>query len=198
MAQGVTVSKKPPKYDDYDVQGATLAEIWNDIKAKGPKDGGKDRAGYTKAPATLDELEFKGTRKQNRRTGEWLYELSVKSVPFKMESTVIKRPKLKSEKDLSKPARREWRRFMSELNAHELEHVTVTEAEARKFGAEILRIKSNAIDADWEKAKEKAREKFDKKLAQKHTAAKLKERLDKANKKLDQGGHGPVLKTSIE
>ena len=197
MAGKITISKSATTFKPYTVKGATLADIWNEIQSKGPKDDGKRRAGYTEAPVVAPtQYAFDGKVKHNKSKGEYEVEVWIKSGVFKMTAT-IEKPKLSSDKDLSAKAKKEWKRFMKALEAHEQEHVSTTEKEARKFADELLKLKGKAVDADKEKAKEAAGLDFNTQQGKNHTDAKFKERLKKVNKDLDKGGHGPVLDTSI-
>ena len=197
MPGKITIKKSKPTMIPYVVQGSTLQEIWTDIQAKGPTDDGKSRAGYTKADVTTPaSYDFDGKVKPNKGKGVMDVEVWIKTGTFDLTAD-IKIPKLKSDKDLSPAARKEWARFMKELLSHEMEHVAATEKEARKFADEMLKLKGKGSDADKEKAKQLAAENFSAEQAKKHSNAEFKKRLKAANKALDSSGHGPVLKTSI-
>lgn len=197
MPGKITIQETKPKVVPYAVQGDTLAEIWSDIQAKGPKDEGKSRAGYTTAPVKPPaQYAFDGKVKSNKSKGEFEVEVWIKTGVFKMSSE-IQAPSLKSDKALSAKAKKEWKRFEKALMAHEQEHVAATRAAARKFADELLALKGKGVHADKEQAKKLAAEDFNKQQAKKHDDAAFKKRLKDANKKLDAGGHGPVLDTSI-
>lgn len=197
MAGKLTVKQNATKMDPYDVKGSTLAEIWDDIKAKGPSDGGKPRAGYTKAPVdSPKKVDYDGKVKQDKKKGEFSVEVWIKSAVFTC-SPEIRHPKLTSDKDLSPKAKKEWKRFYAALMSHENEHVTATVSTAQKFADELGAIKGKATDSDKDKAKELATKDLESQKDKTFTDAELQKRLKKANKDLDSGGHGPVLDTSI-
>ena len=198
MAGKVTVKQNKASTKPYKVSGSTLAEIWTDIKAKGPKDGGKDRAGYTQAPVTSAKtFNYDGKVKQDKKKNEYNVEVWMKEAAFTCDPE-IQHPSLTSDKDLSAKAKKEWKRFYGELMSHENEHVTTTIEATKKFGAELIALVGKGTDADKEKAKEKAQEDWTKQRDKdKLDDAELKKRLKKANADLDSGGHGPVLDTSI-
>lgn len=197
MGGKITVKENSSKMAPYNVSGDTLKDIWADIKAKGPKANGQDRAGYTTAPVTSpNSFNFDGKVKEDKKKGEFYVEVWIKSATFTCSPT-IEHPKLTSDKKLSDKAKKEWKRFMSELLAHEKEHVAETVKAAKKFCDELADLVGKGTDADKEEAKKKARADHDKQKTKSYTDAELQKRLDKANTDLDSGGHGPTLDISI-
>jgi predicted secreted Zn-dependent protease len=196
MAGKVKLSEKGLKKSTYTVSGTTLAEIWADIQAKGPKDGGSARAGYTTCPVTTPQrVDFDGEVKENKK-GEQDATVWIKSAEVSIECT-IQMPQLASDKDLSDAAKKEWKRFMTELVTHEAEHVKVSKAEAKKIADELGELTGTGSDKDKKKAIAAAQKDFAKSLKAEFGDSAVDNRLKKVNAALDSGGHGPVLKTSI-
>jgi predicted secreted Zn-dependent protease len=192
----VTVKNEGSKVVTYKVSGKTLAEVWDDIKAKGPKDGGKARAGFTTAPVeTPDRLNFDNETTTNK-DGETEMTVWIKSAVIKMKAE-IKMPKLASDKDLSDKAKKEWKRFMKELREHEDEHVDATEKEAKEIAKEFQELTGTGAGKDKKAAYKEAEADFIKNFKASFDGDKIQKRLEKVNKALDTGGHGPVLDTSI-
>ncbi len=196
---GKVIVDKSEDTDDYEVSGSTLAEIWEDIKAKGPKDGGKDRAGYTTCTATTPKsAAFDGKVEPSKaKPGE--QQASVWFKNAKMPLTCkIQLPKLKSDKGLSDAAKKEWKRFLAGVKKHEKEHVAESLKEAKKIAGELAALTGVGTDKDKAKAIKAAQADHAKKEKKDYSKAKLTERMDKVNKALDAGGHGPVLDLSIK
>jgi predicted secreted Zn-dependent protease len=198
MAGKVTLKKDSSKIDTYKVKGDTLADIWKDIQKKGPKDGGKSRAGFTKAPVkTPNKLGFDMKIEPDPdKPDEFVATVWIKSAKITLKPT-IKMPKLASDKKLSAPAKKEWARFISELKSHEEEHVTATETEAKAVAQEMQDIEGKGTGKDKKKALKAAQKDFVKVFKAALGGTQLDDRLKAVNKRLDSGGHGPVLDTSI-
>lgn len=198
MGGSVTLKKDFTKTVTYTVKGDTLAEIWKDIEKKGPKDGGKNRAGFTKAPVTTpNNLKFDKDVKPNpKKAGEFEAKVWIKSEKITMKPE-IKMPKLASDKKLSPAAKKEWQRFMKELASHEEEHVTATEDEAKAVAQEMQDLEGVGTGKDEKSALKAAQKDFVSKFKAALGGSKLDDRLKKVNKALDGSGHGPVLNTSI-
>jgi predicted secreted Zn-dependent protease len=197
MPGKVTVKKGQIGKKPYVVQGDTLQAIWDDILKKGPKDkrSGKKVAGYTECPVKPPEkATYDGKLEQDKNSGEYTVTIWFKAAELTMTGT-IQHPKLASDKKLSAKAKAEWKRFMKLLMDHENEHVNVTEKAAKAFAADMQALTGEGKDVDKEEAKKKAGEDLQ---AKRQKLKSLQERLDKANKDLDSGGHGPTLKTSIK
>ncbi len=197
MPGKVTVKKGAIGKKPYTVKGDTLQDIWSDILKKGPKDprSGKKVAGYTDCPVKPPtKATYDGNTDQDKKTGEYTVTVWFKAAELTMTGT-IKMPKLASDKKLSAKAKQEWKRFMKLLIAHENEHVAVTEKAAKAFAADMQALTGVGVDIDKEEAKKKAGADLQ---TNRQNLSSLQERLDKANKDLDSGGHGPTLKTSIK
>ena len=196
MPGKITIKKGTIGKSKYRVQGKTLKDIWVDIEKKGPTDkrSGKKVAAYTECPVDVPKKNtFDGRLKEDKNKGEFTVTIWIKAAVLTMTGS-IKMPNLASDKDLSPKAKAEWKRFMKALIAHENEHVAVSEKAAKAYAADVQALTGEGKDADKEEAKKKAAEDFEKKRKK---LKALPDRLNDANKKLDAGGHGPTLKTSI-
>lgn len=199
MAGKVTVKADAPKIAAYKVSGKTLAEIWEDIKKNGPKDGGKSRAGFTRTPVDLPNSykfdEEENDKPKKKDDVEW--KITVKSGEIKVGAT-IQMPDLDSDKELSEKAKKEWARFVKELKAHEDEHVAATTAEAEAVAEEITKLEGVGSGKDKKAALKVANAEFAKAFKAAFDGGKFEKRLKKVNEDLDTGGHGPVLDTAID
>lgn len=193
-----SVKMETAKVSAYKVEGKTLAEIWAEIEKKGPKDGGQARAGYTEAPFDSPAASaFDGeTTPKEKDAPE--YEATVWFKDAKITVTpTIKVPELASDKELSDAAKKEWARFVKELRAHEDEHVAATQKVLEEAAKEIAKLEGKGKGKD-KKAAIKAAQDDHANQMKPYDQAKLDKLVKDANKKLDTGGHGPTLKTSIE
>lgn len=200
MAGKVKLKKKGVKTTTYAVSGDTLAAIWESIKANGPKDGGKARAGYTSCPvATPSSFDFDfEVTDDPKKKGAKQAVATPKGGEVEIECT-IQMPKLASDKALSDAAKKEWKRFIAEVEAHEKEHVAESEKVAQAVADQIGALRGTGSDADEKKAKKAAVADFVKNFKAGFSGADHPdERLKKANKALDSGGHGPVLDLTIQ
>lgn len=196
MAAKITATAKKAKPKPYSVKGDTLAEVWESIKKVGPKDGGKDRAGFTKAPADLTVKKLKPDCNQNKE-GKWVCVMKATDIVVTVSGATIQHPKLKSDKKLSAKAKTEWKRFMKELMEHEQEHIDTTLEAAKKVAQEVADFSATGEDADKKKAEKASHKAYVEAYKKKFTKTYMDGELDKANKALDSGGHGPTLDTSI-
>lgn len=197
MSAKIKVTVKTPKKVPYKVGGANLAEVWKDIEKKGPKDGGKPRAGYTRAPAKLSKIAYPAVCTEDSTSGEWTCEVTASVLEFKIEPVTIKHPKLTTEKKLSDKAKKHWKSFMKELLEHEQEHVDTTKDETQSVAEEVAELSVTESNADKKKAEKAAIKAYEKAFKSQFGGSFLNDRLDAANKALDSSGHGPVLDTSI-
>lgn len=195
MASKLTVKVDTPKVNTYKVSGTTLEEIWNDIQKKGPKDGGKARAGYTTAPVdTPSDYKFDEEEdpKAKVKDGEaWKVTAKGGEVTVK---PVIQIAELDSDKDLSDEDKKTWATFIKAVRAHEDEHVAATKAEAEAVAKEIGEIEGKGQGKDKKAAIKAATADWIKQFKAAFDGGKLQKRMKKVNEDLDTGGHGPVLK----
>jgi predicted secreted Zn-dependent protease len=195
MAGKLTVKCDTPKMKPYKVSGTTLEEIWLDIVKKGPKDGGKPRAGYTTAPVetpTNYKFDEEEDTKAKPKAGEaWKVKAKGGEVTL---SPVIQIPELASDKDLSDEDRKTWETFLKGVRDHEDEHVDATKTEAEAIAKEIGEIEGKGTGKDKKAAVKAAIEDWTKNFRDAFGGGKLQKRVQKVNTDLDTSGHGPVLK----
>lgn len=197
MAGSVKAKTPKPKKVPYTVAGDTLADIWKDIEKKGPKIGGKNRAGKTKADGEA-KPNYKYKLKEDKAKGVFICDLWTEVVNVTLVKGTIDHPKLASDKKLSAKAKKEWKRFMKELMVHEDEHVTEMMTEMKALGGEVVNITKQAEDADKKKAVEAAVAAWETDVLARIDKATIEARLKKVNDALDsKSGHGPTLDTSI-
>ena len=196
MAGKVKVKKPKATTSEYTVSGTTLAEIWEDIKRKGPKHKGKARAGKTTCPLSSGSVSLEDEVEDDKKSGEKVATARIKKFDLTM-TCQIRIPKLASDAGLSDKAKKEWKRFLSELKSHEQEHVDVNHKEADAIAADAEALAGTGRHAEEKKAVKAARADFEKKFKAEFAGDKVDKRLEKVNDALDGGGHGPTLDTSI-
>ncbi|KIN62980.1 DUF922 domain containing protein [Sulfitobacter noctilucicola] len=183
----------------YNVKGDTLADIWASIEAKGPKAHGKNVAGLTTCPVTVNPASTKFDQKFTPgKKGGYDAEMWHKSITLEYKCT-IKMPKLASDKNLSKAAKAEWKRFIAQLNVHEQGHVDVTGKEAKVMGTEIDAMKFKGTGKDKQTAFKDAIKSYKRDFGAKYSQANVDARLEAAHKKFHNSkGHGPALNKTIQ
>lgn len=199
------VTIKPGKtiIKTYKVAGKTLAEIWADVSKKGPKDDGK------KVAALTTTVILSGKLKPNRSTNSPSQKDGAVEVTISLASAVvsyaasIEMPALASDKDLSKQAKAEWKRFMGKLQVHENEHVALAQEYCREFAKRLEKFNVTEAAEDEGKATVLATKKFlaafKNEFSQKSTSAEVRKRHQKLDKASNHGAKkGALLKTSIE
>lgn len=198
----LTIASKKTSTKPYTVKGATLADIQKEIDKKGPKDGSKNVAGLCTCSLEMDAkstaIDFNVT--QNNK-GEYEAEAYFTKGTLNWPCTITM-PKCSSVSKLSKPAQKEWKRYMGCLETHETAHVPEYEKEIKAIAAEIEALRGNATNADENKAKKAAFDALAKTFTTDYSQAKNDARLE-ANaeaydKKTKHGKtQGAVLDTSI-
>jgi len=201
MGNKITVAK--PKISTYAVTGNSLKEIWADIQKKGPKDPNDNKK---VAALTKTTLIVADRWDPEVRSGSCLEDgtietyVGAKNIAMKIEAT-IKMPKL-GKHALSPKAKKEWDRFIKKLDAHEREHVDVTEKLAKDMGTEILKLEGFGSAQDEKKSFEAGKADFIKKYLKDYSGQKISKRITEAAKKFDKSTkhgakHGAVLNTDI-
>jgi predicted secreted Zn-dependent protease len=193
----ITVTQGAVNTNSYDVSGGTLAAIWTDIQAKGPKYKGASRAGLTKCKVNMDSKSSKidFTTTQAAKGFESEAKMSQGTLTY---VCTIQAPNLTSKASLSDPAKQEWDRFMKLLMAHENDHVTEFGKEATQIGQEIDKLTASGKGADKKSAQQAALAEYTKAFTTKFSEAENDKRLAARSDALDAGGHGPTLNTGIK
>ncbi len=140
----------------YTVAGDTLEAVWKDVQKKGPKDGSTKVAAITETEIIVSKLMREGmATPSKKKQGEFDAVIAFKSGLVTYTGEILL-PKLSSDKNLSKEARAEWKRFMGKLLAHEKAHVAKTRDLALKILKEIEALKITTTAPDKKKAGELA------------------------------------------
>jgi len=200
---GNKITVVTPKITTYAVSGNTLKDIWAFIGKKGPKDPNDNKK---VAALTVTEIIIADKWDPENRGGQCLSNgkietwVGAKNISMKVEAT-IKLPKLGSN-NLSKPAKKEWDRFIGKLDKHEREHQSVTAKLAKTMGEEILKIQGVGLADDEKKSFEAGKNDFIKRYIAKFDGKKISARVTDASKKFDKSTkhgakQGAVLNLSI-
>jgi predicted secreted Zn-dependent protease len=193
----ITVTQGAVNNSPYDVSGNTLADIWTDIQAKGPKYKGATRAGLTRCELNMDSQSSK-IEVTATQAGKG-FEAEAKMTQGTMTYVcTIQAPNLTSKASLSDPAKQEWDRFMKLLMAHENDHVAEFGKEATLIGSEIDSLTASGKGADKKSAQQAAATAYTNVFTTKYSKAETAKRLAARSDALDAGGHGPTLNTGIK
>lgn len=201
MGNKITVSN--PRITTYTVSGNTLKEVWADVLKRGPKDPNDNKK---VAALTETTIEVADKWDPEVRSGSCLEDgtietyVGAKNISMKVISA-IKMPKL-GKNALSKTAKKEWDRFIKKLDAHEREHIDVTEKLAKEMGQEILKLEGYGSAADEKKSFEAGKADFLKLYVADYSSKKISKRITEAAKKFDKSTkhgakHGASLNTDI-
>lgn len=196
------ISAPKPTVSTYSISGDTLAAIWADILKRGPRDT-NDNTRVASVTATVIEIDSAWTPKvrsiETITRGDAVTHIQTISVED-MRATVtgaITLPKL-GRAALSKTAKKEWDRFVAEVEKHELGHFEATKAVAQAIcdEARALRIPGEGPTMDQSLAAAKAA--LEKAFVKIGGPAEIDKRVKAAHMKYDAStGHGPQLKVSI-
>ncbi len=185
MGNKITVPN--PKITTYSVKGTTLQEVWDNIKKVGPKDPNDNKK---VAALTETEIIISDRWDAEERGGKCLISgqmeswVGAKNIAMTV-TAAIKMPKLSGNK-LSKPAKKEWDRFIKKLEKHEREHQTVTAKLAKVMGDEIFKIQGVGVGDDEKKAFEAGKQDFITKYLAQFSGKKISERVTAEHKKFDK------------
>lgn len=197
MGNTVTAKKTGVKGKTYAISGATLEEIYNDMIKK--QVGGTDAVGDCTTSVTtpnitkFDEEEDKKFKKK----GEVQWFVTAKSGEVEMDTTITL-PELKSDKELSDKAKKEWARFIKELSAHEDLHVEAAWKVAEEIAEELSKMKGTGAGKDKDAAIKAAEADFVKQYKAAYGGTKVAERVKKAHEALDKKGNTFTLDIDIE
>ena len=141
----VTAKRGSNSTSSYTVAGKTLAEIVKDMAKKAPVDPNESKRYSGKCLGRLDlklvDNDLELTVTQGSDPIEVVASLKSGSVSTSCEITV---PKLGSDKGLSDNAKKEWKRFLSAVSAHEQGHVDAYFEEAKAVAAELDLLQASA------------------------------------------------------
>jgi len=201
MGNKITVGK--PKITTYSVKGNTLKDVWANVLKVGPKDPNDNKKVAALTETTIvvaDKWDPETRGGRCLTTGKIETRVGAKNLSMKIEGT-IKMPKLGTN-SLSKPAKKEWDRFIAKLDKHEREHMVVTEKLAKTMGDEIMKIVGVGLGDDEKKAFEAGKAAFVKLYIANYNGKKISDRIVEGARKLDKSTkhgakHGAVLKLDI-
>lgn len=196
------VNAPKPTSSTYSVTGNTLADIWADILKRGPRDtnDGTRVASVTVTEIVIDSAWAPKVRSIEtiRRGSEVTYILTISVEDMRFTVTgAITVPKL-GKAALSKTAKKEWDRFVAEVEKHELGHVEATRAVANAIGDEAQAMRIAGEGSTMDEALEAAKAALEKAFVKIGGPAEITKRVKSAHMKYDSStGHGPQLKVSI-
>jgi predicted secreted Zn-dependent protease len=192
-AAKASVSKKT-----YAVEGKTLAEIHESLLAN--QVGGTDAVGdcttAVKVPSISKFDEEENAKPKDKGMVEWT--VTAKAGPQIAITATITLPALKSDKDLSPAAKKEWQRFAKELSAHEDLHVAAGQSVADEIAEELSNMKATGSGKEKADAIKAAVASYVKQYAAAYGGSKVAERVKKAHEALDKKGNTFDLDDSIE
>jgi predicted secreted Zn-dependent protease len=151
---GITAKRGAVSEKTYTVNGKTLDEINKDIAKKGPTDPNESKK-Y--AGSCLGEIAIKLEAKDldlavKAKGGGFEATASLKSGSV-TSSSVITTPKLGSDKLLSDPAKKEWKRFLIMVGVHERGHADSYYALAVSVAQTLANMSANASGTSENEAK---------------------------------------------
>lgn len=173
----------------YAVEGDTIEAIYNDLLKK--QIGGTDAVGdcstavNVPAISKFDEEENKKPKKK----GEVEWTVTARAGYEVTMDTTITLPVLKSDKNLSAAAKKEWARFLKELSAHEDLHVEAAWKVAEEVAAELTAMKGTGSAKDKDAAIKAAVADYVRQYKAEFGGDKVSKRVDKAHKALDAKGN---------
>jgi predicted secreted Zn-dependent protease len=188
---------------EYTVTGKTLVDIDKEIDKKGPKDPNESAryAGSCKGKIDLQigARDFEFVTTQGSSPLEVTARLKGGSVT---SSCVVTLPKLASEKTLSAPALKEWKRFLSATSNHEDGHADSYYALAVTLAGEMVAMASTGTGKDEKTAQVAAQKALIASLAKTYGGTVLDDRVKADAKAYDAKtkhgeSQGAKLKTSI-
>ncbi len=196
------VNAPKPTVTTYAVNGNTLEAIWADIERRGPKD---TNDGKRVASVTLTELVIDAAWEPRLRSSEIITRgeertnivtISVEDMRITVTGAITM-PKL-GKAVLSKTAKKEWDRFVGEVEKHELGHVDATKAVAQPIYADAQAMRTTGEAPTFDEAMTKARAALEKAFEKIGGPAMITKLVTAAHVKYDSStGHGPKLKVTI-
>ncbi len=153
----VTIRAGQTRTKTYNVRGATLEALWQQIKRNGPKDPNENKK-YSglclcncdlAIPGGTRSLEFAMDTKGNNKTCE--ISLARAQLVYSFEITL---PKLSG--SLDRESKREWDRFKAAVQTHEQGHATSYAKVAKTFKRELEQMTWSGTGRDDNAAKRSA------------------------------------------
>ncbi|MEX0338415.1 MAG: DUF922 domain-containing protein [Arenibacterium sp.] len=183
---------------DNTVSGNTLEEIWEALRKKAL--ACSDAVGMAvtdiKTPNVNTFTEEKAKKGPKKKGNEaWI----VAGKPGEVLMTVtITLPKLSSDKNLSKAAKKEWKRFRAAVSAHEDLHVDVATKLAETIAQELTDMRGHGEGKTKDAAIAAAVADYTKQYKKAYGGTKIAERVKKTHAALDSKGNTFTLDINID
>jgi predicted secreted Zn-dependent protease len=198
-----SIKAPKPTIIEYTVSGNTLEAIWADIERRGPRDANDNSrvASVTASELVIDSAWEPRVRSIETITrGDQQSTIVIISVED-MSMTVtgeIMMPKL-GKAALSKAAKKEWDRFIGEVEKHELGHVNAAKEVAQAIYADAQAMRISGEAPTFDEAMKKAKADLEKAFAKIGGPTVIDKRIADADARYDgRTGHGPTLKVTIQ
>lgn len=201
MANKVKHKKGTFSSKTFTVEGKTLEEIWESLKKN--KQKSSDVVGAVNAVIDIPAFKSADFDEEDddyvpgKKDGEVGIAVTAKSGEVTVSGTIIL-PSLKSDKDLSDAAKKEWARFLKELSAHEDLHVEAAVGVAKEIAEELSNLVGQGKGKDKKAARKAAEDDFAKKFKKDYEGTKTAKRVQEAHDDLDKKGNTFTLNTDIE
>lgn len=200
MANKVKAKKGTIASKTFAVEGTTLQEIWESLRKRARKSS--DAVAEAETPISVPAFKSSDFEEEDddyvpgMKDGEVGISVSVKSGEITMTGTITL-PELKSDKDLSDKAKKEWARFLKVVSKHEDEHIDAGFEVAKEIADEISNLTGRGKGKDKKAARKAAEADFVKQFNKAYTGAEPGKRIKKAHDDFDAKGNTFDLDTSI-
>jgi predicted secreted Zn-dependent protease len=200
---GITAKRGAVSEKTYTVNGKTLEEVNNEISKKGPTDPNESKkyAGSCLGEIAI-KLEGKDVEFETKQDGSSHVAIARLKSGLVTSTSVITTPKLGSDKGLSDPAKKEWKRFLVMLGVHERGHADSYYALAVTVAHELMHMSGEGSGASEKLAKGEALKQLYGSISKKYSKTAI-ENLVKADAKAYDAknkhgeSQGAVLDASI-
>jgi predicted secreted Zn-dependent protease len=180
---GITAKRGAVSEKTYTVGGKTLEEINKDIEKKGPNDPNESKryAGSCLGQIAI-KLEGKDVEFETKKEGANVAAVAKLKSGLVTSTAVITVPKLGSDKGLSDPAKKEWKRFLGMLGVHERGHADSYYALAVSVAQDLANMNGSAMGTSEKEAKGAALKQLYERISKKYSQTAI-ENLVKADAK---------------
>ena len=180
---GITAKRGAVSEKTYTVGGKTLEEINKDIEKKGPTDPNESKRYAGSCLGKIEiKLEGKDVEFEVKKDGSNHAAVAKLKSGLVASTAVITVPKLGSDKALSEPAKKEWKRFLAMLGVHERGHADSYYALAVSVAHELLHISGEGVGTSEKLAKAAALKQLYERISKKYTKKAIED-LVKADAK---------------
>ncbi len=197
MGANVTVTQETTKQKTYAVEGNSLREVYDSMVKNAPEGGCGVALAKTPLNASsvtsFEEEQAKKPLKKGQET--WIVRAKKAELTLSPEITM---PELKSDKNLTEGAKKEWARFVKDVAKHEQEHVDTAVKLAEKIAGEISDLEGIGSGKDKKAAVSAAEDDFLKKYKALTSGSAIGKRMQAVQDKLDAGGNKFMLDGNAE